>query len=68
MLWTICRAFNVLPSEPSFRRLEPLQLMWIYTNLGAELENMSKGNGTQQKMEMSDEDFTDVIAQIKAGK
>jgi len=33
VLWHICKTFHVLPNDPLFRKLDPLQLTWITENL-----------------------------------
>lgn len=65
MMWHICREFNVLPTDATFKALQPLQILWIAANMNAEVEAMKNRDGKTQRLEMDDEDFMATVSKIK---
>lgn len=37
-MWRICESFHILPNDPHFQKLSPLQLSWIIENLALDIK------------------------------
>lgn len=71
MLWAICRAFNVLPNDPLIQKLQPLQIVWILSNLNQENEELKKITSSEKEVssfEMDDETFFEMVKNLKHGR
>jgi len=55
-----------LPTDPRIRELQPLQFMWILSNM---MEDSSAGKKEgSESFTMDDEDFKNMVKQIRGNK
>lgn len=69
-MWLVCKTLHKLPTDPAFRDLSPLQLMWIVENIKADtveqeklFTQINKPNTTTT--ELDDQSFDDFVKKIK---
>lgn len=68
-LWNICKTFNVLPTNPDFQKLQPLQILWILNNLNDDFEMLNKSTKGETKSFETDLDtFLEEVNKLKNKK
>ena len=65
-LWIICRDLHVLPSDPNFKNLKPLQIAWLINNIltdKQEQEAYMKGSSgvSTSTVSVDDADFENLV-------
>jgi len=59
----ICRAFNVLPTEERFRKLEPLQIRWLLAHLIQERKQLLPEK-KKKEVDVTELDFDELRKQL----
>ena len=63
-MWAICRKFNILPNDPQFLSLTPIQMLWTLENIRQDndeqdeaLRTMHNPNAVRTTVATDDDEF-----------